>query len=141
MGHGDLSHTEVSISHEAKLSGIYETRCGINPISHGWLMDKYFILSGKAISAKIRGYIVHLLNLPISYCLRLNNLVASFPLIITKCIFTLKSICNCKVVTFIQFEEMFLMQDSSLSLNGLQGLINRQQFSLNRQNCSLPKLS
>ena len=28
-------------------------RCGINPISHGWLSDKYYILS-KAISAKIR---------------------------------------------------------------------------------------
>ena len=25
MGYGDLSHTEVIISHEAKLSGIYET--------------------------------------------------------------------------------------------------------------------
>ena len=22
-----------------------EARCGINPISHGWLLDKYFILS------------------------------------------------------------------------------------------------
>ena len=25
MGYGDLSHTEVIISHEVKLSGIYET--------------------------------------------------------------------------------------------------------------------
>ena len=25
MGYGDLSHTEVIISHEAKLNGIYET--------------------------------------------------------------------------------------------------------------------
>ena len=38
MGYGDLSHTEVIISHEAKLSGIYDK-------SHIWLLDKYFILS------------------------------------------------------------------------------------------------
>ena len=41
MGYGDLSHKEVIILHEAKL----KPRCEINPISHGWLLDKYFILS------------------------------------------------------------------------------------------------
>ena len=45
MGYGDLSHTEVIIPHEVKLSGIYmKPRCGINPIFHGWLLDKYFII-------------------------------------------------------------------------------------------------
>ena len=45
MGHGDLSHTEVIIFHEAKLSGIYETE--VWDKSHiSWLiLDKYFILS------------------------------------------------------------------------------------------------
>ena len=38
-------HTEMIISDETKLSGIYETETGINPISHGWFLDKYFILS------------------------------------------------------------------------------------------------
>ena len=35
------------ISHEVKLSGIYETGVGlaINPIWHGSFLDKYFILS------------------------------------------------------------------------------------------------
>ena len=62
MGYGDLSHTEVVISHEAKLSGIYETECGINPISHGWLLDKYFILSkgnfkqNKTLKNLVMGY-------------------------------------------------------------------------------------
>ena len=45
VGYGDLFHTEVIISHEAKLIGIYEPRYGINPISYGWLLDKNFILS------------------------------------------------------------------------------------------------
>ena len=44
MGYGDLFHTEVIISQEAKLSEYMKLRCGINPISHGWLLDKYFIL-------------------------------------------------------------------------------------------------
>ena len=43
MGYGDLSHTEVIISHEAKLSGVYETK--VQEKSYGWLLDKYFILS------------------------------------------------------------------------------------------------
>ena len=45
MGYGDLSHAEVIISHEAKLSGIYETEVWDKLISHGWLLHKYFILS------------------------------------------------------------------------------------------------
>ena len=44
MRYGDLSHTEVIISHETKLSGIYETEVWVNPVSHSWLLDKYFIL-------------------------------------------------------------------------------------------------
>ena len=37
---------EVTMSNEAKLSGIYEIdpRCGINSISHEWLLDKHFTL-------------------------------------------------------------------------------------------------
>ena len=45
MGYGDLSHTEVIISHEAKLSGIYETEVWDKSHIHGWLLDEYFILS------------------------------------------------------------------------------------------------
>ena len=52
MGYGDLSHAVVIISHAvviishaAKLNGIYKTEVWDNPISHGWLLDKYFILS------------------------------------------------------------------------------------------------
>ena len=44
MASGNLSHTKVTIFHEAKLSGIYETElCEINSIFYGWLLDKYFI--------------------------------------------------------------------------------------------------
>ena len=45
MGYGDLSNTEVIISHEAKLNGIYETEVWDKSHTHGWLLDKYFILS------------------------------------------------------------------------------------------------
>ena len=43
MGYGDLSHTEVIIFYEAKLSGIYETEVWDDPICHGWLLDTYGI--------------------------------------------------------------------------------------------------
>ena len=44
MGYGNLSRTKVIISHQAKLSGIYKTEVRINSISHGWLLDRHFIL-------------------------------------------------------------------------------------------------
>ena len=43
MGYGDLSHTEVSISYEVKLSGMYETEVCDKSHIPGWLLDKYFI--------------------------------------------------------------------------------------------------
>ena len=44
MEYGDLSHTEVIISHEAKLSGVYKTKVRDKFHSHGWLLDEHFIL-------------------------------------------------------------------------------------------------
>ena len=47
LGYGDLSQTEVITSHEAKLSGTYETEVKdkFHAQSRGPVLDKFFIIS------------------------------------------------------------------------------------------------
>ena len=49
MGYKDLSLTDVITSLTDMIMsnkvGYVEARCGINPVSNRWLLDKYFILS------------------------------------------------------------------------------------------------
>ena len=54
MAYQNLSHTEVTISHKAKLSGIYETKVWDNSISHGWLLGKAFYSIERHILAETR---------------------------------------------------------------------------------------
>ena len=62
MGYGNLSHTEVVISHEAKLSRIYESEAWDKSHIPCWLLDKYFVLSkgyfkqNKTSKSLIMGY-------------------------------------------------------------------------------------
>ena len=62
MGYEDLSHIEVVISHEAKLSGMYETEAWDKSHIPCWLLDKYFILSkgnlkqNKTLKKLVMGY-------------------------------------------------------------------------------------